>query len=127
MQVVTAALIERDGLILLARRKAGKHMGARWEFPGGKVEPGETREECLRRELAEEFSIDTRIGEFLGAADYREGDLHLSIHLFRAEHLAGEFRLTEHEEIRWVEPGHVLELDLVESDRELARRFLRQP
>jgi 8-oxo-dGTP diphosphatase len=127
MQVVTAALIEKNGRILLARRKAGKHMGAKWEFPGGKVEPGETREECLRRELAEEFAIDTRVGEFLGAAEYREGDLHLSIHLFRAEHVSGEFRLTEHEEIRWVEPGRVLELDLVESDRELARRCLHLP
>ena len=124
MQLVTAALIEKDGLVLLARRKAGKHMGTKWEFPGGKVDPGETPEECLRRELQEEFSIETRVGEFLGAADYHEGDIHLDIRLYRAEHLGGEFCLHEHEEIRWVEPLRLLEFDLVESDRRLARRLL---
>ena len=125
MQVVTAALIEKEGLILLARRKQGKHMGAKWEFPGGKVDPGETPEQCLRRELLEEFSIQTRVGEFLGSEDYHEGDLHLDIRLYRAEHLAGEFALHDHEEIRWVRPERLLEFDLVESDRRLARRLLQ--
>jgi 8-oxo-dGTP diphosphatase len=124
VQLVTAALIEKNGRVLLARRKAGKHMGAKWEFPGGKVDPGETAEECLRRELAEEFSIEARVEEFLGAAEYHEGELHLSIRLYRAVHLAGEFKLLEHEEIRWVSRSQVLEFDLVESDRELALRFL---
>ena len=125
-QVVTAALIEHAGRILLARRKAGKHMGAKWEFPGGKVDAGETPEECLRRELAEEFSIEARIGEFLGSTSFREGDLHLDIRLYRAEHLRGRFELNDHEEIRWVEPGRLLDFDLVESDRRLALRLLRK-
>jgi 8-oxo-dGTP diphosphatase len=124
MQLVTAALIEKNGRVLLAKRKAGKHMGSKWEFPGGKVDLGETPEECLRRELFEEFSIEARIGEFLGATDYHEGDLHLSIRLYRAEHLRGVFRLHEHKEICWVEPERILQFDLVESDRKLARRFL---
>jgi len=57
VQTVTAALLLRDGRILLALRKAGKHMGRKWEFPGGKVHPGETPEQCLERELAEELDI----------------------------------------------------------------------
>ncbi|MBN1835224.1 MAG: (deoxy)nucleoside triphosphate pyrophosphohydrolase [Spirochaetales bacterium] len=124
MQLVTAALIEKEGLILLARRKKGKHMGAKWEFPGGKVDPGETPEQCLERELREEFSIRARVGEYLGAADYHEGDLHLDIRLYRTEHLAGEFQLHEHEEIRWVEPQRLLDFDLADSDRRLAGRLL---
>jgi 8-oxo-dGTP diphosphatase len=121
---VTAALIEKNGKILLALRRAGKHMGAKWELPGGKIDPGETPKQALRRELAEEFSIQTEIGELLGSARYRNGRIDLEILLYRAEHLAGAFVLREHEEIRWVDPAEVESYDLVESDRKLFRALL---
>lgn len=62
---VTAAVIENNSLILSAKRAKGKHLESFWEFPGGKVEPGGTPEECLKRELREEFHIGTEIGEFV--------------------------------------------------------------
>jgi len=116
MQQVTAALIEKDGKILLALRKAGKHMGRKWEFPGGKVHTGETPEKSLERELVEEFSIVSRIGQLLGSVTYREAGLHLEILLYRVEHICGSFELREHEELE--------SYDLVESDRLLVRRYL---
>jgi len=126
MQKVTAALLERDGKILLARRKAGKHMGNRWEFPGGKLLPGETPEQCLRRELQEELGIDTRVGEYLGSARFVQGSLQLEILLYRVEHLSGAFSLREHEALAWVEPKDLELYDLADSDRELVQRVVRR-
>jgi 8-oxo-dGTP diphosphatase len=126
MQLVTAALLERDGKILLARRKAGKHMGNRWEFPGGKLLPGETPEQALSRELQEELGIETRIGEYLGSARFAQGRVELEILLYRAEHLSGAFTLREHEALAWVEPADLELYDLADSDRELVRRVVRR-
>ena len=124
MQQVTAALIEKKGKILLARRKAGKHMGEKWEFPGGKIDPGESPQEALRRELAEEFSIEARIGEYLGSTEFRQGEIELEIQLYRALHLGGTFILHDHEEIRWVAPQEVESYELVDSDRKLFRDYV---
>jgi len=123
LQLVTAALIEKEGKILLALRKAGKHMGRKWELPGGKVDPGEDPRQALRRELEEEFSIDARIGECLGSARFKENRLDLEILLFRITRIAGAFVLREHEAIRWVEPRKVEAYDLVDSDRKLFRKL----
>ena len=67
---VTAAILVRDGKILIAQRKSSDHLAGKWEFPGGKIEYGETPEDCLKRELHEEFGIDTRIGVFLAESVY---------------------------------------------------------
>ena len=124
MQTVTAALLLRDGRILLALRKAGKHMGRKWEFPGGKVHPGETPEQCLERELAEELDIRARIGPQAGRARYTKEDLDLEILLYRAEYLSGTFTLHDHEAIAWVPPAELASYDLADSDRELAEQAL---
>jgi mutator protein MutT len=67
-QIVTAAVIEKDGCILIARRMRGLHAGV-WEFPGGTLEEGETYEECLKRELREELSVDAEVGDLIGVAE----------------------------------------------------------
>jgi 8-oxo-dGTP diphosphatase len=123
---VTAALIEKNGKVLLALRKAGKHMGRKWEFPGGKIDPGETPEQALRRELAEELSIQAEIGEFLGSTRYQKHSLDLEILLYRASQVGGTFLLQDHDEIRWVELGEVESYDLVDSDRKLFRSYLQR-
>jgi len=119
---VTAALLFREGKVLIALRKAGKHMGRKWEFPGGKILPGETPEQCLRRELAEELDIETRIGALAGRTRYTEGSVDLDILLYHAEYLAGTFTLHDHEALAWVEPGALESYDLADSDRKLARQ-----
>jgi 8-oxo-dGTP diphosphatase len=122
MQRVTAALLVRGGKVLIALRKAGKHMGRKWEFPGGKIHPGESPEECLRRELAEELDIETRIGRLVGTARYSSGDVDLEILLYRAEYLSWTFTLHDHESLAWVEPEELESYDLADSDRQLARQ-----
>ena len=66
MLTVVAGIIERDGLILIAQRKPGDRLAHQWEFPGGKVEPGETPEQALVRELREEFAVETEVGAYVG-------------------------------------------------------------
>ncbi len=124
MQRVTAALLVRGGRVLIALRKAGKHMGRKWEFPGGKIHPGESPEECLRRELAEELDIEVRVGGLVGTARYSNGIVDLEILLYRAEYLSGSFTLHDHEALAWVEPDELESYDLADSDRELARQAL---
>ena len=123
---VTAAVLRKDGLILIARRKKGKHMGNKWEFPGGKIDPGETPEECLARELDEEFSIRARIGQFLLSTRFQNDEVNLELLAYEAEHLSGDFQLHEHEEIRWVLPEEAVQFDLADSDRTIALELIRR-
>ena len=67
---VTAAIMERNGKIFIAKRSSNSRLPNKWEFPGGKVEVGETPEQCLRRELKEEFDIEVTIGDFVGSNIY---------------------------------------------------------
>lgn len=125
MRQVTAALFESQGRVLLARRKPGRHMGSLWEFPGGKVNPGESAEAGLARELVEELGVAVRVGPFVGSVRFQVEAQRYELLLYRVEHLSGEFQLREHEDIRWVAPEEIECYALVESDRELVRRYLR--
>ena len=87
---VTAALVFRDGRLLITQRRPGDHLGGLWEFPGGKIEPGETPEACLRRELEEELGIEVTVGDRVAeiAHDYPDRRVHLQF--FRCAITRGE-------------------------------------
>ncbi len=102
MITVTAAIIEKDGLILAARKREGLPLAGCWEFPGGKLESGETPEECLQRELEEEFSIRCEIGPLLGESIFDYGSKIVRLLGYHATHSGGSFTLTDHDEIRWM-------------------------
>ncbi|MCX7032041.1 MAG: (deoxy)nucleoside triphosphate pyrophosphohydrolase [Spirochaetes bacterium] len=122
-QRVTAAIIEEDGLVFVARRGPGRHLAGKWEFPGGKVEPGETPEQALARELAEELGIACEVGEFLCAAVYEGTEPGLELLAFRVRRTPGTIELREHVEARWVKPADLARLDLPESDRMVVERL----
>lgn len=102
--VAAGVLIERE-TVLLSRRKAGAHLPGRWEFPGGKVEPGEDPREALRRELVEELGIDVSVGEILDVTFHRYEDADKAVLLlfFEAARSAGspEPRPLDVAEVRW--------------------------
>ncbi len=118
---VTAAVIEERGRVLLARRGPGRNLAGKWEFPGGKVEPGETPEESLARELEEELAIRTRVGELLCRTSFEHDGMTLELLVYRVERTGGEPQLREHLELAWVSPEEVASFDLADSDRSVAR------
>lgn len=99
---VTAAIVERDGKFLIARRAKGKHMGNKWEFPGGRIEDGESPEQCLQRELQEELGIAAIIKDFVAESVFDYGNKIVRLLGYKAEYISGDFKLTAHSEIKWV-------------------------
>lgn len=121
MTRVTAAVIERSGRFLIAQRKPGLRFAGVWEFPGGKVEPGETPEAGLRREIAEELAIEIAVGAPLGAFRHSGPDLAIELLAFRAEWIGGRIVLHDHAEVRWVTPAEMPDFDFALPDRDLVR------
>jgi len=118
---VTAAVIERPGAVLIAKRKRGDRFGGTWEFPGGKIEAGETPEECLCREIEEELGLKILIGPGLGVFPYASGGWAVEIIAFRAVWTGGDPVSREHDEVRWVSPADLAGFHFAEPDRPLVR------
>ena len=118
---VTAGILEENGRVLIARRGPGRHMAGKWEFPGGKIEPGETPEQSLARELQEELDVRARVGTFLCRTFFEGDGVSLELLVFRVEGFDGLPVLREHQEIRWVLPCELFSYDLADSDRRVAQ------
>lgn len=99
MKTVVAALIEKDGKYLIAKRKAGAALGGLWEFPGGKVEVGESETEALEREIIEEFNTMIVVGKLLATANI---DDDTELKLYACKHHLGTYRSSDHDEVAWV-------------------------
>jgi 8-oxo-dGTP diphosphatase len=102
--------------VLLCRRPECDHLAGHWELPGGKIEPGETPEDCLARELLEECSIEAEIGELFAENTHRYPHATIRLLAFRVESWSGELRLHAHDEHRWVPLSEVNELPLAPAD-----------
>lgn len=120
IRIVTAAVLEEGGRILIARRKKGDRLERKWEFPGGKLEPGETAEACLARELHEEFGIEAEISSFVASSTYEYPHGTIDLRAYRARRISGEFEINSHEEIAWVKPEELLSYDLSPADIPIA-------
>ena len=118
--VVTAAVIERGGALLVTRRQAGVHLEGYWEFPGGKCEAGETLEACLARELREELAVDARIGDEMFTTTHAYPERRVELHFFRCE-IGEEPRPQLGQEMRWVRRDELDALEFPAADEELIR------
>ena len=123
--VAAAVLIDADGRVLVCQRSAAQSHPGKWEFPGGKVEAGETPEAALRRELWEELNVEpcpTCLQPF-SFASHAYSDFHLLMPLYLCRKWDGFVQAKEHQAVRWVWPDEVAGMDLVEADVELAREL----
>ncbi|GIP30261.1 hypothetical protein J23TS9_53910 [Paenibacillus sp. J23TS9] len=114
---VAAAIIENEqGQLLIARKKAGKPQAGRWEFPGGKLEQGETPADCLKRELRKELQIAIEPYAYFGTNDHRYGEKHIRLIAYRARFISGTMKLTDHDEVRWVKRDELGEYIFAPAD-----------
>jgi 8-oxo-dGTP diphosphatase len=126
-KIVTAAVLERDGYILIPKRKQGKQHVGNWEFPGGTLEEGETPEQCLKRELREELDIITDIGDLICSSEYTyTPEFTIRLLAYRTTVISGFFNLNDHEEIRWVKPADLTDYDFPEADRLIVERLVKK-
>lgn len=124
--VVLAAIVERDGRWLVSRRLTGTHLAGLWEFPGGKCEPGEAHEACLRRELLEELGVDAEVGEELMVTEHAYPERTVRLH-FRRCVISGEPRPLLDQEIRWITRDELRQLEFPEADRALIESLKARP
>ena len=118
--IVAAAVIEQDGLFLVARRQKGVHLEGHWEFPGGKCEPGESLTNCVVRELQEELQVGTTVGEELLVTSHAYADRIVELHFFRCS-LVGAPAPQQGQEVRWVSRHDLPTLEFPPADDELIR------
>ena len=118
-----AGVIERKGVFLIGQRLPDDSLGGYWEFPGGKIEVGETPVECLQRELREELGVETRIGSLVCTVRPSES-FQLTVH--RASIVEGEPELREHTELRWVSLEEMQRYDMLPADRPVVERLVEE-
>ena len=123
--VVVAAIIVRDGRVLACQRSRESRFALKWEFPGGKVQAGETPQAALERELNEELGMRAKIGEEIFRTEHKYEQMHgvCPVDFFKARVESGETENRIFERIEWVEPGKLKEMDFLEADRELIEKL----
>jgi 8-oxo-dGTP diphosphatase len=118
---VTAAILQKDAKVLVARRRKDIRFGGLWEFPGGKLEDGEDPAKGLEREIEEEFGVQIQVGDLLCAVPYWSPSLSIELLAYRAAYVSGDFHPVDHDEIRWLAPAEMDESTFTEPDRPVVR------
>jgi A/G-specific adenine glycosylase len=120
---VTAAVIQKNGCILIAQRPPDGLLGGLWEFPGGKLQPGEDLVTCLQREISEELGVKISVGEQLGIHQHAYTHFKVTLHAFRCTLLSGKPRNLIHDAILWVEPKHLINYPMGKLDRQISKKI----
>jgi len=116
---VTCAIIIKDKKILATRRARGLHLEGLWEFPGGKIEPGETAEACITREIFEELNVEIRILKSLKPVEHCYPEKIIRLIPFLCEIISGNLSLTDHSEFRWLSNEEIDSIHWAAADREI--------
>lgn len=123
---VTGAIIRRDGKLLIAQRAEGDECPLMWEFPGGKIEEGETSEECIIREIKEELNLDIRPLKVFMRIVYHLNEKRIPITFFDAEITGGEMRLNVHNDVRWIGAEEIPSYEFMPPDARVVKKLLRK-
>lgn len=126
MKKVAAVLLKHKNKLFIARRNKNKEVGEMWEFPGGKLEEGETPEVCLTREIKEEFQIDIEVNNFYDESiyDYEFGTIKLLV--YWASWISGNIKPTEHEKFQWVTIQELHNYNFAPADIPIVERLRRE-
>ena len=119
---VVAAVIRRDNMVFATQRGYGAYKDA-WEFPGGKIEPGEAPQDALVREIREELDTEIEVGMLIDTVEYDYPEFHLSMDCFWCTIRSGKLTLLEAEDSRWLTKETLYSVDWLPADRELIRRI----
>lgn len=126
--LVVAAVIKHslgdDTKVLIVRRGSGQTGAGFWEFPGGKVEPGESPEQALIREIQEELGLTIRVGDLVGELDFAYPSKNIRLRVYWAEKQQGELFLVEHDDFKWCDPQEIPVGDLSEADRPFVAKII---
>ena len=115
---VFAEILHRDGAYFATQRGYGEFEGM-WEFPGGKIEPGESSEDALKREIQEELGVDIVIEDLICTTEYDYPSFHLTMHCYLCRVEAGEIELREHKSARWLRPEELGSVEWLPADKEV--------
>ncbi len=120
---VVAAIIKQDDKVFATQRGYGEFKSG-WEFPGGKIEEGETPQEALIREIKEELNIDILVGELVDTIEYDYPEFHLTMHCFICTFLSGELVLNEHEDSKWLTKDTLSSVNWLPADITLITKIM---
>lgn len=124
--IIAAGIIRKKGKILISQRPLKGLLGGLWEFPGGKQEPGETLQECLKRELKEELGIKVKIGYLYKVVEHGYSHYTVTLHFFECLHISGQPRKIEVNDFKWVLPEEMREYAFPGADQPVVEQILRE-
>ena len=119
---VVAAIIHKDGTYFATQRGYGEFEGM-WEFPGGKIEPGESHETALKREIQEELGINISVKDLLCTTNYDYPSFHLTMHCYLCNIASGEIELREHKAARWLKPETFNSVEWLPADKDVIEKL----
>ncbi|URZ15069.1 (deoxy)nucleoside triphosphate pyrophosphohydrolase [Clostridium felsineum] len=124
LDIVAAILTNENDEILITKIAEGKNNGGCFEFPGGKIENGETRREALAREVKEELDIDIKVGEYFGESVYNDGGLGIKLNAFKGKIVGGDIKLSVHDEYKWVKKDELKDFKFLPADEKIVEELI---
>ena len=121
---VGTALVEKKGKILIAQRKKDDIHKDKWEFPGGKLEPNESFEECIKRELKEELDIEIEVLDFYCISEYVYPHISVCLNVYKAKYVSGEIKLNDHKEAHWISIAELKKFEYPEADIPIIEKLI---